>query len=270
MKWSALGAPFAPLLQYRNLTTELAKRDILGRYRGAGFGLLWSLLTPLLMLTVYAVTFGEILRSRWVAPDGTTSEFVPVLFLGIIIHAFFSECVSRSPRVMQENVNFVKRVVFPLHVLSWSIALAALFHLVTNLLIFTVLVSMFFGGVSAQIVFLPLVLMPLFLITVASSWFVSSLGVYLRDLQQVVPVIMTAMFFLSPAIIPLDSVPENYRWIFELNPLTFFIEQARNVSLWGMSPDWASLGTFAAAGLILVYAGHAWMRVTSRGFSDVL
>lgn len=266
----AVWAPFSALTTQWSLTRELARRDILGRYRGANFGLFWSLITPLFMLAIYAVAFGEVLRSRWSSPAGVSADFAPALFLGIIIHGFFAECVGRSPRIFHEHVNYVKRVVFPLHVLSWSIALASAFHLLTSLLIFVVLAGLVFDGVSPLAVLLPLVLAPLFLLTVAASWFVASLGVYLRDVQQVVPVLMTAMFFLSSAIIPLDAVPDAYRWLFELNPLSFFIDQARAVALWGELPDWGGLGIHLLVALGLLYAAHAWLRVTSRGFPDVL
>lgn len=266
----SIGAPFSALTTHWSLTRELAKRDILGRYRGANFGLLWSLITPLLMLAIYAIAFGEILRSRWSSPTGVSSDFAPAIFLGIIVHGFFAECVGRSPRIFHEHVNYVKRVVFPLHVLSWSTALASAFHLLTSLVIFVLLAGLAFDGASALVVLLPLVLAPLFLMTVAASWFFASLGVYLRDVQQVVPVLTTAMFFLSSAIIPVDAVPEAYRWLFELNPLTFFIDQTRNVALWGELPDWRGLGIRMFVSVVLAYAAHAWLRVTSRGFPDVL
>jgi lipopolysaccharide transport system permease protein len=266
----AIDAPFAAFLQHWSLTRELAKRDVLGRYRGANFGLLWSLITPLMMLAVYTIAFGWIMRSRWSTPDGIPSDFAPVLFLGIIVHGFFAEVVGRSPRLFQEHVNYVKRVVFPLHVLSWSIALAAVFHLATSMLIFVVLAGLVFDAVSPLVVLLPLVLMPLVLLTVAVSWFTASLGVYLRDIQQIVPVLTTAMFFLSSAIIPVEAVPASYRWVFELNPLTFFIDQARNVVLWGVVPDWYGLGIYLLASLALLYAAYGWLRATSRGFADVL
>jgi lipopolysaccharide transport system permease protein len=171
---------------------------------------------------------------------------------------------------MQDNVSYVKRVVFPLHVLSWSVALSALFHLVMNTLIFLALAGLVFGGVSSLTFLLPVVIAPLILLTVAISWFLASLGVYIRDIQQVVPVLTTAMFFLSSAVIPVSAVPEKYRFLFDVNPLTFFIDQARNVALWGVPPDWNGLAAYTLASLAILYAGYAWLKLTSKGFADVL
>lgn len=263
-------APFSAFGRHWTLTRELARRDILGRYRGANFGLLWSLLSPLLILIIYSVAFGEIMKSRWQVASGATTDFAPVLFIGILVHGFFAECLSRSPRLMQDNVSYVKRVVFPLHVLSWSVVLSALFHLAMNTVVFLLLAGLVFRDLSPLVVLLPVVLLPLVLLTVATSWFVASLGVYVRDIQQVVPVLTTAMFFLSSAVIPIEVVPSRFKWVFNANPLTFFIDQARNVALWGVQPDWAGLAGFMGAGLVLMYLAYAWLKLTSRGFSDVL
>lgn len=266
----ALSGPFDALGRHRNLTRELTKRDILGRYRGANFGLLWSLMAPLMLLAIYTIAFGEILGSRWNQASGDTAAFGMVLFLGIMVHGFFAECFARSPRLMLENTNYVKRVVFPLHVLPWSVVLSALFHLCMNLVVFCLLNFLVFGGFSPYVLLAPLVIAPLVLMTVATCWFVASLGVYVRDINQAVPVVVTALLFLSSAIVPVDALPERYQLVFGLNPLTFFIDQVREVALWGRLPDWMGLGIRAVAGLVLLYASHAWFKVSSRGFADVI
>lgn len=266
----ALSAPFDAFGRHRNLTRELTKRDILGRYRGANFGLMWSLMAPLMLLAIYTIAFGEILGSRWNQASGDTAAFGMVLFLGIMVHGFFAECFARSPRLMLENTNYVKRVVFPLQVLAWTVALSALFHLGMNLVVFCVLNALVFGSFSPYVLLAPVVVAPLVLMTVATCWVVASLGVYVRDINQAVPVVVTALLFLSSAIVPVDVLPERYRIIFDLNPLTFFIDQIREVALWGRLPDWPGLALRGAIGLVLVYASHAWFRVSSRGFADVI
>ena len=257
--------PFAAFGRHRNLTRELVRNEILGRYRGASFGMLWSLLSPFMMLVVYTIAFGSILKGRWPQVGDTHVEFGLVIFVGIFVHGFFGECFTRAPRLMLENANYVKRVVFPLDILPWTMALSGLFHLAMNVLVFCLLSFFVYRQLSPMVVLLPLVLL-----TGAVSWVMSSLGVYLRDIAQVAPVVSTAMFFLSSAIIPVDAVPGNYQLVFRLNPLTFFIDQARAVALWGQQPDWAGLGWYALGGLVAVYAAHAWFRRTSRGFADVL
>lgn len=262
--------PFAAFGRHRNLTRELVRNEILGRYRGASFGMLWSLLSPFMMLVVYTIAFGSILKGRWPQVGDTHAEFGLVIFVGIFVHGFFGECFTRAPRLMLEHANYVKRVVFPLDILPWTMVLAGLFHLGMNVLVFCLLSFFVYQQLSPLVLLLPLVLAPLVLLTVAVSWVMSSLGVYLRDIAQVAPVASTAMFFLSSAIIPVDAVPEDYQLVFHLNPLTFFIDQARAVALWGQQPDWAGLGWYALGGLVAVFAAHAWFRRTSRGFADVL
>ena len=266
---SLLG-PFAAFTRHWNLTRELTRRDILGRYRGANFGLLWSLIGPLMMLGIYTVAFGQILGSRWNQASGDTAAFAMVLFLGILVHGFFAECFARAPRQMVDNSNYVKRIVFPLHVLSWSVALSAMFHMAMNLLVFLVLNALLYDNVSPYAFLAPLVLAPLVLMTVAASWVMASLGVYVRDITQAVPVIVTAMLFLSSAIVPVDALPPHYQTIFALNPLTFFIDEVRNVALWGRLPDWQGLGIRAVVGLVALYGAYGWFRFTSKGFADVL
>lgn len=270
MQLQTMAAPFGAFSRHWSLTRELARRDILGRYRGANFGLLWSLLSPLLMLAIYSLAFGEIMKSRWQTASGESISVAPVLFAGIIVHGFFAECLSRSPKLMQENVSYVKRVVFPLDVLSWSVALASLFHLVMNLVIFVALSALAFHLVSPLALLLPVVLLPLVLLTVAVSWFTAALGVYVRDIQQVVPVLTTAMFFLSSAVVPVDGLPDRYRWVFRLNPLTFFIDQVRNVALWGVQPNWTALAAYLVAAIVTMYFAYGWLKLTGKGFADVL
>ena len=265
-----LRGPFSAFGQHRNLTLELTRRDILGRYRGANFGLLWSLIGPLMMLVIYTVAFGKIFGSRWQQPSGDTAAFGMVLFVGILTHGFFAECLSRAPRLMIENANYVKRVVFPLQILPWSAVLSALFHMAMNLVVFAVLNALLFGKFSPYIVLVPVVVLPLVMLTLATCWVFASLGVYLRDISQAMPVIVTAMLFLSSAIVPVATLPPHYQVIFHLNPLTFFIDQMREVALWGRPPDWTSLIIATAIGLVAMYASYVWFRFTSKGFADVL
>src|SRR5690606_27703672 len=136
---------------------------------------------------------------------------------GIIVHGFFAECMVRAPGLMQGNANYVKKVIFPLPVLPWSVVWSALFHMGMNLLVFVLLAGLVYGIFSWYIVLLPLVLAPLVMLTIAATWVTAALGVYLRDINQAVPVVVTGMFFLSSAIIPVESVPEQYRLVFHLN-----------------------------------------------------
>ncbi|MEP6633539.1 MAG: ABC transporter permease, partial [Luteimonas sp.] len=210
-----LASPFTAFTRHWNLTSELVRSEVLGRYRGANFGLLWSLISPFLMLGVYTVAFGGIMKSRWPQMPDSKASFSIILFLGIIVHSFFAECFTRAPQLMLGNANYVKRVVFPLEILPWAMILSALFHMAMNVAVFMLLNLLVYHQLSPYVVFLPLVILPLVLMTVAVSWVLASLGVYVRDIAQVTPVIATAMFFVSSAIMPLSAVPDRYRWLFE-------------------------------------------------------
>ncbi len=256
--------------QHRSLAFELTKREILGRYRGASFGLLWSLISPFLMLLVYTLAFGFIMKSRWPGTSGTTTEFALILFVGLTIHGFFAECFTRAPQLIVSNTGYVKRVVFPLDILVWTMAFSALFHLLMNSLVLVGLQLLWNGQIHATTLLLPIVVLPLIVLTVGICWIVAALGVYLRDIGQVVGVVAAAMLFLSSAIIPVQSVPEHYRWVFLMNPLSFIIDQARQVVIWGGYPDWGGLGIYTLVAIAVAIFGHRVFGKLRGGFADVL
>ena len=262
--------PFSAIATHAELTRELTRRDVLGRYRGANFGLLWTVLGPLLMLVIYAVAFGEILGGRWQQAGNSDVPFGLVLFLGITVHGLVAECLVRAPRLMIDNANYVKRVVFPLYVLPWTVVLSAAFHFLMQVLVFVVLAAVMAGKLSPWLPMVPFVLIPLLLLTLATCLVLTSVGAYLRDLGMIIPVVVTALLFLSSAIIPVDTLQPKYQAIFMLNPLTFFIDQIRDVALWGQAPDWHGLALRSLVGFVLVCLAHAWFRVASRGFADVI
>lgn len=256
--------------RYRSLLAELTKREILGRYRGASIGLLWSLISPFLMLMVYTLAFGYILRSRWPGTSGATTDFALILFVGLIVHGFFAECLTRAPLAVLSNPSYVKRVVFPLELLACSMTLTALFHLAMNIIVLVALKWFWHGELYWQMLLLPLVIAPLVILSVAVGWFLSALGVFVRDISQIVGVLAAAMLFLSSAIVPVQTLPESYRWVFYANPLTLIIDQAREVVIWGRSPDWAALGLYAACVTVLAVLALAFFRRMRSGFADVL
>ncbi|WP_372361397.1 ABC transporter permease [Xanthomonas sp. NCPPB 1325] len=262
--------PFDALRERRDLTLELSKREILGRYRGASFGLLWSLISPFLLLIVYTIAFGSIMKSRWPQVAEGQAHFSLVLFVGLIVHGFFAECLSRSPYLIMGNPNFVKRVIFPLEILPWPMVASALFHVLMNTVVFALLRLAMDGQISWTILLLPVVLLPLVVLGLGVSWFLASLGVYFRDITQVTGVLSTALLFLSSAMIPEQAIPESFELVFKLNPLTFIIDQAREVALWGNPPNFIGLGIYMCIAIIVFYAGFAWFKATRRGFADVI
>lgn len=267
---STVPGPFDALRVHRSLTWALAKRDVLGRYRGASFGLLWSLISPFLMLLVYSFAFGFVMKAKWPQGEQGGVHYSIILFMGLIVHGFFAECFNRAPVLITGNVSFVKKVIFPIEILPWPMVISALFHTFMNLLVFLVLHLALDRTASWTSIFLPVVLLPLVFLTLGVSWFLAALGVYLRDIGQVTGVLATALLFLSPAMYPVEILPPQYRWLMMMNPLTFIMEQAREVALWGNLPNWAGLGVYTVCALVVMYLGYGVFRLTRRGFADVI
>lgn len=261
---------FSAFNRHRSLTWEMTKRDVTGRYRGASLGMAWSMISPFLMLMVYTLAFGTIMKSRWPEADGSTSNFALIIFIGLIIHGFFSECFIRSANLVVTNPNFVKKIIFPLEIMPWPMIFSALFHAFMNVLVFVIFHWYVVGKVPITIFLLPLVFFPLAILTAGISWFVAAISVYFRDISQLTSPIATAMLFLSSAIVPLDSVPPSFKRIFELNPLTLIIDEARSVALWGRFPDWESLLLYTVVSCCIAVAGFLFFQASRKGFADVL
>lgn len=262
--------PFSSPLRHPSLLWQLTVRAIVGRYRGASLGLLWSVATPFLMLVVYAIAFGSVLQGRWQQPGGGNADFTLVLFVGLIVHGLFAECLVQAPHLVLGNPNLVKRVVFPLEILPWPMLFAALFNVAMNVLVLLALYAFRYGAPPWTVVLLPLVIAPLAILVLGVGWLLASLGVYFRDVNQITGVVATAMLFLSTAIVPVDAVPKMYQSLFYLNPLSYIIDQARMVALWGGLPDWRGLGLYAIGSLVFAWLALAWFQATRKGFADVL
>jgi lipopolysaccharide transport system permease protein len=265
-----LSNPVHAFTRHRSLIRELTIREVLGRYRGASFGLLWSLISPFLMLCVYTFAFGTVMGGRWPQPEDQQVDFAIILFAGLIVHGFFAECFTRAPSLITSNVNYVKKVIFPIEILPWPMVLSALFHFLMNVVVFMIVRWVVEGGIAWTTVFAPLVILPLVPLTLGVCWLLASLGVYFRDLNQVTGVMAAALLFLSSAIVPVASIPEQYRWVFQLNPLTFIIDQARAVLVWGHLPDFVGLAAYLAFAGVFACLAYLWFAATKKGFADVL
>jgi len=257
------------LWRHRALVAQMARREVTGRYRGSVFGLAWSFLNPLLMLAVYTFVFGVIMPARW-PTGGGHADFAMNLFAGLIVFNLFSECANRAPGLILGNVSYVKKVVFPLEILPVAVLLAALFHAAISLGILLVFFIFTHGLPHWTVVFMPLIWVPLALLTLGVSWFLASLGVYLRDTGQVVGVAITALLFLSPVFYPASALPGAVRgWAF-LNPMMLPIAQTRAVIIHGVMPDWRLLGLYAGASMLIAWLGYLWFSKTRSGFADVI
>ena len=254
------------------LTYELIKREIESRYRGSVLGIVWSMITPLLMLGIYTFVFGTVFRSRWGAADAQTppAQFAVILFSGLIIYQIFAETLIRAPSLMIANSNYVKKVVFPLEVLVPVSIGNALFHAAVSMLILVPFLFLFMGGIPWTAIFLPFVLIPLILVSAGFGWFLASLGTYARDIGQFIGTIVTALMFLAPIFFPSSALPDWVQPWLVLNPVTIPVEQAREVLIFGRLPDMDALITYSLISVIIAASGYLWFQHTRKGFADVL
>ncbi|MGE0312626.1 MAG: ABC transporter permease [Lautropia sp.] len=259
------------LVAHRELLWQLVHREVIGRYKGSFMGIAWSLITPLLMLSVYSVVFGQVFRSRWgQTSGGKTEEFAIVLFVGLIVHGLFTEVATNAPRLMIGHANFVKRVVFPLELLPIANLASAAFHALVSAVVLVAGALLVFGGIPLEAAWLPVVIAPYLVALMGLAFFLASLGVYVRDIGQTMNMVSSVMLFLSPVFYPISAVSGTMRTLLELNPLTLIIESARQCILWGQLPDLRALAIYAVASGAFAAAGFWWFQRTRRGFADVI
>lgn len=258
--------------QHRSLIAQLAAREIAGRYKGSVLGLTWSIVHPILMLSVYTFVFSVVMKARWnvAAAEESRTQFALVLFAGMIVHSFFSEVLNRAPGLIVGNVNYVKKVVFPLEILPAVTTVVALFHAGVSLAVLLLAFLLFNHSLQWTAVLAPLVLLPLVLLALGCAWFLSSLGVFSRDVGQLMGFLSTLLLFLSPVFYPVASLPPLLQPWMLLNPLTFIIEQMRAVVIWGQSPNWLGLLVYCAASALFAWLGYLWFQKTRKGFADVI
>lgn len=263
-------AMLSSLLRHRELLWDLVKRDFIGRYKGSMLGVVWSLFNPLLMLAIYTFVFSVAFKAKWGGGEENKVAFAIVLFSGMIIHGFFAECLNRAPSLITSYPSYVKKVVFPLEILPWMSLFSALLHFLVSfgvLLIFCLLTGVAIKGGTLLI---PIVLIPLILTVLGLSWIFASLGVYLRDLSQIMGMITTVALFVAPVFYPIDTLPEAYQQLLVWNPITLPVIQLRDLMLWAKPLQWDQWAISIAVGASICCVGYWWFQKTRRGFADVL
>ncbi len=265
-------SPFSMFKSIRSnwgLIVHLGKHDVLRSYRGSVMDLLWMIIQPLIMLLVYTFVFGYIFQAR-VAAHGDKFEFAIFLFTGLLIYRFFAECLNASTTLITDHVNFVKKVVFPLEILPFAMVATSLFNMVFSLLILFVFVFLSQGQLHFSTLLFPIVIAPLIILTVGISWILSALGVFIRDVSHLVVMLTSALLFLSPVFYSTSRLPESFQIVYYFNPLTFVIEQSRNVLLHGSVPDWSGLLLYYALSIIVACLGFFLFQKTRSLFADVI
>jgi len=264
-------AMFTSLWHNRRLIWQMTRREIAARYRGSVIGLAWSFINPLLMLTVYTFVFSVVFKARWGTDQNESrTDFAIILFTGLIVFSLFAEIINRSPMQIVSNANYVKKVVFPLEILSWVSLGSVLFHSLVSLAILLTAQLIINLSLPWTVVLFPLVLLPLIFISLGAAWFLAALGVYIRDIGQITAVFTTVLMFTSAVFYPISALPEAYQTWLQLNPLVLIIAESRKVLIFGSLPDWSRLGVSLLIGLMIAFAGFWWFQKTRKGFADVL
>lgn len=263
---------FRNLLKYRDLIMQMVKRDIGQRYKGSYLGLLWSVINPLIMLLIYTFVFSVVFKARWKPTDTSVSlgEFAITLFAGLVPFNLFSEVMNRAPSLISNYPNYVKKVVFPLEILVVVSVISALVTSLIGLAILIVAGIIFMGILQPTIIFLPLIYLPLILLSSGLGWILASLGVYIRDISQGISLVMQVLLFMSPIFYSPDNVPEKYKLLLNINPMSMIVTDFRNLLLWGeLFPikEWA---LWTIVGVIISILGYVWFMGTKKGFADVL
>lgn len=252
------------------LLWQLVVREVLQRFKGSWLGLGWSLLTPVAMLVVYTFVFRTVLKARWPGAEDSNSEFALQIFSGLLVFSLFSEVIGRAPKLVLEQPNLVKKVIFPLEILPWSALLASYFHAVLSVFVLLGGTLFFRGELTMHVLAVPVVLLAFMPVMLGLSWFLAALGVYMRDIGHVVGLILTPLLFLSPVFYPTSALPEFVQNYMMFNPLALIIESLRDVMLSASWPDFTALGIYFVVGLSVAVVGAWCFEKTRRGFADVL
>jgi lipopolysaccharide transport system permease protein len=256
--------------RHGDLISQLVRREFAQKYRGSVLGVLWAFVTPLIMVMVYTFVFTVVFPTRWGATDVAETNFVVIYLVGAIVHGLFAETVGRAPTLIVGQANYVKKVVFPLEILPIVVVVGALITATIGFAIAVLLNLVLAHTIPWTAIFLPLIMLPYLILLLGIVLLISALGVYLRDLGQAMGVVITLLLFLTPVFYPITAVPEQFRIYLYLNPLTFIVEQARGVMLFGHLPDWGTLAIYTVCSVVFCWFGLFIFQRARGGFADVL
>lgn len=263
-------APFACVWQHRQLLHRLIERDIAERFRGSVLGKFWAALLPLAMLAIYTLVFGMIIQPRWQGAVQGPWEVALRYFAGLIVFDFFIECVSRAPALMLGHVTYIKKILFPVELLAWMVLGSAAFRFIMGSILLLTFYIALNGVPPASAMAIPLLVLPLALFAVGFVWFLSAIGVFLRDTGHVVVAITPAIMFLSPIFFPVAVIPAQFQVFFYANPLTLALENVRAALFAGSVPVAPSFIAYCLSGWAFAWLGYLCFVKLRPGFADVM
>lgn len=251
------------------LIRSLSRRELVARYKGSVLGIIWALVTPVVMIAIFTFIFAGIFGARFGA-RGSHWDYALYLFCGLLPWTMFQEAAQRSASTIVAHSNLVKRVVFPLETLPIAETLASLGNQLFGTLALLVAILVIRHEFHLTLFWLPVLVIPQFLFTLGVAWLLASLGVFLRDIAQGISLLLMAWMFLTPIIYPEAIVPDRFRSFININPFTSLIRSYRRVLLEGMQPDWRGLAYFTAVAVLIFLFGYWWFARTRKSFADVI
>lgn len=252
-----------------DLVISLTKRELAARYRGSILGILWTLLTPVVMIVIFTIIFAGIFKAKFGA-SSSQWDYALYLFCGLLPWNAFQESLQLSSSTIVAHANLVKRVIFPLETLPVSLSLAAVVNQMFGTIVLVIAIAILRQELHATIIFLPVILIPQIIATFGAAWLVASLGVFIRDIVQGIALVLMAWMYLTPIIYPESLVPAPYRSLISMNPFTPLVRNYRRVLIEGLPPDWTGLAYFAAFAFISFMVGYWWFARTRKNFADVI
>ena len=264
--WQPAGAL---IREHRGLISSMVRRDLTSRYKGSVMGLAWTIITPAVMIVIYTVIFSGIFKSRFGA-EGGYLRFAVYLFCGMLPWIAFSDGIQRSTTALTDNINLVRRVVFPLEALPVNLAISAIVQQLLGTVVLLIAALIMQHTLHATVLWMPILLIPQLLATIGLGWLMASLGVFIRDMTQVNQLALQAMMYLTPILYPENLIPPEYHLLLDLNPIAPLIRSYRQILLEGKMPDWRGLSITLIFGVICFCFGYWWFERTKKAFADIL
>jgi len=265
----AVWRPLWELPQRVDLIWTLTKRELAARYKGSALGILWAIVTPIVMIAIFTIIFAGIFKARFGASNSQW-DFALYLFCGLLPWTAFQEALTFSSNVVVTRANLVKRVVFPLETLPLAQTLAAIINQLFGTIALLLGIILIRHELHPTLIYLPVLLIPQFIATIGGAWLLASLGVFIRDIVQGTTLVLMAWMYLTPIIYPETIVPDAYRPIINVNPFSPLIRSYRRIIIEGGAPDWQGLLYFLAFALAAFVIGYWWFARSRKNFADVV
>ena len=256
---------FRDLYNYRELLKTSVKKDIGGKYKHSFLGVLWSFINPLLQILVYALIFPLVMKN-----GGSYKDYTVFMVCGLIPWAYFTTVINRASFIMIENGNILKKVYFPRSILPLSLVTSETINFLVSCIIILVFIVIKGFGISKFILFFPLVLLIQYVLLLGIALIFSAVTVYMRDIQHFIGVVLQLLFYATPIVYSIDTIPENFRWILKWNPMTYIIEGYRAIFYNQTMPDLKSLGVLGIISIIILIVGYLLFNKLQKRFAEEL